>query len=110
MGLGGKTVKIMDAVSVAATVSSQWFGVRDQQELSLDVAWTGTPTGTLSLEQSFDGGTTARTVTDATFAANPAGSASNTQTNWHGLPGGAYRVKYTSSSGTGTMTVITRTR
>ncbi len=80
------------------------------KRLSLEVAWTGTPTGVLTLECSFDGQVW-RTIPGATAQftaggqAQPAGTASSGVYNWVNVPGQMVRLKYTRTSGTGTATV-----
>lgn len=77
------------------------------RRLSIDASWTGTPTGVFKLQCSFDSGTTWRDVPGAAaeFTANgnlqPAASASNAVWNFVNVPGGAWRIRYTATSGTG---------
>ncbi len=80
------------------------------RRLSVSAAWTGTPTGTFSLETSFDG-TNWYAVPGAAaeFTANgnaqPAGGASSAVWNWYNVPGTMVRIKYARTSGTGTATL-----
>lgn len=86
------------------------FPVTQGGRLSMQATWTGTPTGTFSLECSYDG---ANYVTvpgaAAEFTANsqaqPAGGASSAVWNWANVPGTTAQLRYTSTSGTGTLTV-----
>src|ERR1044071_477685 len=78
--------------------------------LSMQATWTGTPTGPFSLECSYDG---ANYVTvpgaAAEFTANsqaqPAGGAGSAIWNWANVPGRTAQLRYTATSGTGTLTV-----
>lgn len=76
--------------------------------LSIDASWTGTPTGVFSLECTFDGQTW-RTVpgADPEFTASPnaqpAGADGASVWNWCHVPGSMIRVRYTVTSGTGTV-------
>ena len=74
--------------------------------LSMGFSWSGTPTGTLKLQHSFDGGTTWFDTPGASteFTAQPAGSASSVTTNWANVPGTLARIAYTRTSGSGTLT------
>lgn len=78
--------------------------------LSVYASWAGTPTGTFALQCSFDGGTTFTTVPGASaeFTANgnaqPAGGASSAVWNWSNVPGNAWRLVYTRTSGSGALT------
>ena len=80
------------------------------RRLTMRLAWTGTPTGVLALQTSFDGGTTWTTVPGASveFTSNgqaqPAGGAGSGIYNWQDVPGAEFRILYTATSGTGTLT------
>lgn len=80
------------------------------RRLSVQATWTGTPTGTFSLQCSFDG-TNWTTVPGAAaeFTANsqaqPAGGASSAIWNWSNVPGNMARIWYARSGGTGTLTI-----
>lgn len=80
------------------------------RRLSVFASWTGTPTGTFSLECSFNGTDWATVPGAATeFTANsqaqPAGGASSAVWNWSNVPGSMARIRYTRSGGTGTLTI-----
>lgn len=82
------------------------------RRLSVFASWTGTPAGTFTLECSFDGATwTTVPGASAEFTANsqtqPAGGASAAVWNWSNVPGNMARIRYTRSSGTGTLTIRT---
>lgn len=94
---------------MSATFSGPWLPCKGQQ-LTLALAWSSTPTGTYSLECSYDGGVTAVAVPGAAaeFTANsqaqPAGSASSLVANFTNVPGALWRIKYTRSGSSGTTT------
>ncbi len=80
------------------------------RRLSVQAVWTGTPTGTFSLECSFDGATfTTVPGASAEFTANsqaqPAGGAGSAVWNWSNVPGNMAQIRYTATSGTGTLTI-----
>ena len=76
------------------------------RRLSVSASWTGTPTGTFSLETSFDGENWhAVPGADAEFAAQPAGADGTAVWNWYNVPGSMVRIRYARTSGTGTATL-----
>ena len=84
--------------------------LRRGKNLDIHAVWTGTPTGTFSLETSYDGGTTFKTVpgADVEFTANgnaqPAGAGGSALWNWSNMPGVVFRLVWTSLGGSGTLT------
>ncbi len=80
--------------------------------LTLTASWTGTPTGSFSLQYLDPDGVTWRTVPGASteFTSNsqsqPAGSAGSAAWTWYGVPGGQARLSYAATSGTGTLYVV----
>ncbi len=113
MGLNLATARALSGSGVAdnlgATRTFGPFPVAGRR-LSVQATWTGTPTGTFSLECSFDG-TTYTTVPGASaeFTANsqaqPAGGASSAVWNWANVPGNMARIRYTRSGGTGMLVI-----
>jgi hypothetical protein len=80
------------------------------RRLSMQASWTGTPTGTFSLETSFDGASFtpipgAAAEFTASGNAQPAGAASSATWNWLNVPGTMVQLRYTATGGTGTLTV-----
>lgn len=80
------------------------------KRVSIEARWTGTPTGTFSLECSFDGslwrsipGAAPEFTKDGN--AQPAGADGVAIWNWTNVPGVMLRVVYTRTSGTGTLTL-----
>jgi hypothetical protein len=97
------------AANLASTTTFGPFPINGRR-LSIRATWTGTPTGTFSLECSFDN-TNWTTVPGASaeFTANsqaqPAGGASSAVWNWSNVPGNMARLRYTASGGTGMLVV-----
>lgn len=113
MGLTIATARPLSGSGVATNLATTGtFGPFPVQgrRLSVWASWTGTPTGTFTLECSFDGATWS-TVPGAAaeFTANsqaqPAGGASTAVWNWSNVPGNMVRLKYTAGGGTGMLTV-----
>jgi hypothetical protein len=96
-------------LSLAATGTTGWIPVRGRR-LSIPVSWTGTPTGTFSIEaEGADGAAVAIPGASAEFTnspnAQPAGSASSALWNWSNVPAGRVRIKYTLSGSTGSASL-----
>lgn len=98
--------KALPSLLLPASGTVSWQGVVRGSRLSVYAAWTGTPTGVFSLQSSFDGGQTWITTPGASteFTAQPAGGASSGLWNWINVPGTLWRLLYTATSGTGTLT------
>lgn len=91
-------------LSLAGTQFFPAFAVTSSH-LSMGFSWSGTPTGTLKLQHSFDNATWFDTPGASTeFTAQPAGSAASVATNWYNMPGTVARIAYTRTSGSGTLT------
>lgn len=99
-----KPVIVLNAGDAStATLTSSSTNIQFLDDIAYQAIWTGTPTGTLTIEASLDNSNWATITT--TFTSNPAGSASNSVAN---VPTAGYsylRVKYTRTSGTGTLTI-----
>lgn len=99
---------VADSGNMAATFQTRGLPVHGRR-LSICASWTGTPTGTFSLECLFQD-LVWRTVPGAAaeFTANsqiqPAGGTGSAVWNWSNIPGSKWRLVYTASSGTGTLT------
>lgn len=101
-------IKYMQAESLAASVNGAWLRAPADGHVSAFITWTGTPTGTLKLEARAAGGTEGEVPgSSAQFTTQPAGAAQATPIicNWDNVPGGEYRITYTRSGSTGTMTI-----
>ena len=89
----------------STTITSDWMLIRDEN-LSIQLSWTGTTAGTITFQTSNDASTVVSTISVSDFSpamSNPAGAAGST--------GGQmvtqfkyFRVVFTRSGGTGTMT------
>ena len=91
----------------SGSVASDWIPTR-HKSVSLQLLWTGTPAGTLTLLLSNDKSNTAATLAVSDFVpamSNPAGGASGTacQFTTHFL---WYKVNYAQSSGSGGITGV----
>ncbi len=93
------------AISGTATVTSAIQNFNNLDNLFIQIRFTGTPTGTFSVEGSADG------IIFDTFVFTPAltqpsGGALAYGINMNQIPAGWFRVVYTNSSGSGTLSVI----
>ena len=96
------------AVSSTNTYYSKMFGGFGASKYDLQVFWTGTPTGTFTLQVSDkpnpdESSDADWTTTTETTVVNPAGSASNFRVASITSPGHK-RLKYVNASGSGTLT------
>jgi hypothetical protein len=91
--------------TLAATVNFPAVPVSASRlSLHLKCPSTGTPTGTFKLQASFDGTNWVDTPNASTeFTSQPAG-AYDIVCNWTNLPGTQWRLVYTRTSGSGTLT------
>jgi hypothetical protein len=110
---------IINAVSTAASITGAPTIIQRLPGISYDVSWTGTTTGTFSIEVSNTytqnpDGTTANAgnwtaLPAASFVGTmpaPAGSAGTGFIDILGTEAYAIRIVYTRVSGTGTLTVV----
>jgi hypothetical protein len=95
--------KVVDAASLAASVTSQVIDIRHQYGFAIFAVWTGTPTGVLKMQASPDGINNWADVSGIT--ASPAGAAGSYFVNkeWQFYP--YIRFLYTRSSGTGSLDI-----
>lgn len=108
-----KPHKVVNAVSMAADVTSDVTIIQMIPYVSFTVVWTGTPTGTFSVEVSNDysaGGINGAPANSGTWVAltlstsvAAAGSADSAFIDIDGVAAYAIRLKYTRSSSTGTL-------
>src|SRR5687767_4867907 len=107
-----KPHKVVNAVSMGADVTSNVTIIQMIPYVSYTVAWTGTPTGTFSVQVSNDyavdpsgavlnAGTWVALTLSASVAAS--GSDDSAFIDIDGVAAYAIRLKYTRSSGTGTL-------
>lgn len=105
------TARAINGSGVAANLgATRVFGPFPVQgrRLSIAASWTGTPTGTFSLETSFDGvnyTTIPGAAAEFTASGNaqPAGGAGAATWTWVNVPGTTVQLRYTATSGTGTF-------
>jgi hypothetical protein len=95
---------ILAAGAMASTnvLTSEAIAV-DNQNLSLQLVWSGTPTGSFSIQVSNDG----VTWTPVTLSSSPvaAGAADSAVIAMSSLGSAALRVVYTNASGTGVLNI-----
>lgn len=106
--------RIVAATSMASTVTSPPTNVQYLDNVVYQAQWTGTPTGTFSVQGSLDyqqavGGSV---ISAGTWVALPlsaavtaAGSADQAEFDLNGIPYPWIRLVYTASSGSGTLDV-----
>lgn len=105
-------VKIIDAASMGASVTSTLAFVQYQDNVGIQLNWTGTPTGTFTVQVSVDHAQD--TLGNVTVAGNwvtltlsasitAAGSADTAYIDLNQLSAPWARVVYTRTSGTGTL-------
>jgi hypothetical protein len=101
-----KNYVLVDAVSTAAGFSSDPIDVEFLDNIGFNVDWTGTTTGTITIEAS---NTTVsgsfKALTFDPVLAQPSGSASGYLISVNQTPWSFIRFSYARTSGTGTMTV-----
>lgn len=87
-----------------STLSSDIINVQYLDNVGLEVTWTGTPTGTITVEGSVSNSNYYSLTFNPTLT-QPAGSSGGYLINLNQFPFVYYYVKYTRSSGTGTLNV-----
>lgn len=93
------------SVSGTNTYYSQNIGVKNLDSIGLQMRWTGTPTGTFTVEHSPDA-VYWDTVPVSPSITQPAGSSGNWTVVISGEPYPYLRVKYVNASGSGTVDVV----
>jgi len=91
--------------STAGDVVSDWYNFAEENA-AIQLLWTGTTEGTLSVEFSNDGTNVAASYATTDFVpnlTNPAGTASGTAGQF-ASDFALFRVKFVRSAGTGTIT------
>lgn len=106
---------VLNGTSMASTITSNPTNIIGLESVGYSVAWTGTPTGTFSVQISNDYAQTstgsvynAGTWTTLTLSGTPAasGSASNGYLDVYGCSAAWMRLVYTASSGSGNLTAV----
>jgi hypothetical protein len=105
-------VALSVAVSGAQTHTTPPSNLDQYDNVSYQVVWTGTPTGTIAVDVSNDYNpqTQVGTWTDVTASltpapTNPAGSAGDHAIDANQIPFGWIRLRYVHASGSGQVTV-----
>lgn len=86
----------------AASVSSSAIDVSLQDSIGLELTWTGSPTGTITVNAS-NNGSNFYALTFTPSLTQPSGSASGIAVALTNYPFTYVKVTYTKSSGTGTL-------
>lgn len=98
--LSGVKAGVMTGTS---TIYSNIIGVRQMDNAGIEVAWTGTPTGTLQVMVS-NSGINFNALTFNPALSQPAGSAGGLAIALRDLPFQYLMLQYTNASGSGTLT------
>lgn len=103
-GGGSQPSGVVDGVmSGTNTIYSNIIDISRMDNIGAEVAWTGTPTGTISLLVSVSGiNWPSLTIT----IGQPAGSANNYAIDLNQLPWKYFMFKYTNTSGSGLLNVF----
>lgn len=100
---------LINAQTISADFTSAVQTIQYQDNIGIQFIWTGTPTGTFSVLVSADynAGTGVGTFSPLTLSSvpTPAGSGGNGVLLISSLPFCYFKVKYTYTSGTGTLNV-----
>lgn len=100
------SIQIVTAGSMTSTntITSTVLTIANFDNIGLEIAWTGTPVGTISVAVS-NSGTNFYALTFNPILTQPAGSAGGYVVSLNQLPFQYLEVQYTNSSGTGTLNV-----
>lgn len=108
-------VTMVSSVSMATSITSSVLEIKEQDNVGIQMIWTGTPTGTFSVQVSINyqrdiNGNVTNAGTWTSIPLSPAiaaaGSADNAYVDLNQLSAPYIRVVYTRSSGTGTLNVL----
>ncbi len=112
--------RYIDGVSMGASIVGEWINCRGLSNLGFQILWTGSAVGTWAADVSYDGPTknsagreipsgnmtpSPVTMTAAMIAQNPNNANGNTEFQFRGMSCPWFRLKYTRTSGTGTLKV-----
>lgn len=95
---------VAGTMSSTNTIYTNILDVSKMDNIGLEVTWTGTPTGTITVNCS-NSGINFYPLTFNPPLAQPAGSASGYGINLEGYPYKYLMVQYVNASGSGTITV-----
>jgi hypothetical protein len=100
--IGQTPTPIVTAGSMAAaSITSDWIPITGIDNINVQCAWTGTPTGTFDVQVSLDASTPTSLVINPALTA--AGSASNFDLDLNQQGAAYFRVIYTRTGSTGTL-------
>ena len=99
---------VITAGSMAGSLTSSTTNVAYTDNVGYHCVWTGTPTGTITVEASIDGTNWDSLTLSPTISTG--GAASSTLISLNQLPYELVRLKYTRTSGTGTLNVVVMTK
>lgn len=97
-------ITIISAGNMAGDLVSSVLPLQFEDNIALQLVWTGTPTGTLEVQASMDQVTWTAIPFDPAII-QPAGSASACFIDMNQVATPFLRVTYTAGSGSGTLTV-----
>lgn len=95
-------VEILSAGDMSGNLTTNGVDMLSMPFGAIEAEWTGSPTGTFSVDGSLDNSNWYPTGTDVN---NPEGSADSTLINLQGIGFRYLRLSYTRTSGTGSLTV-----
>jgi hypothetical protein len=98
-------VPLTGAMSGTNTIYTNILGIRQMDNVGLELTWTGTPTGTITVQVS-NSGLVFYPLTFNPALAQPSGSAGGYVIALEGIPFQYMYLQYVNSSGTGTFSVI----
>lgn len=94
----------INAMSMGASITSDAVLIQFEDNIGIQVKWTGTPTGTLDVQVSMD--PTNLGWQSVPFTPTPTQPAGSSGSDWYEItqtPGGYVRLVYTRASGSGSL-------
>lgn len=101
-GDAGKQIIANGSMTGTATLTSPTFDCRNLDNIGIQVKWTGTPTGTISVLASIDN-VNFVALTFSPGLTQPAGAAGGYLINLNQLPFPYIQLQYVNASSTGTL-------
>jgi hypothetical protein len=98
---------VAGTMSGTNTIYTNILGIRQTDNQGIEITWTGTPTGTLSVMVS-NSGINFYALTFSPALGQPAGSAGGYVISMTALPFQYMFLQYTNASGTGTITAYSQ--
>jgi hypothetical protein len=99
---GTGTKSVSGTMTGTATINSIATNISNLDNVSIQISWTGTPTGTISVLSSVDG-TNYVTVMSTSDIGQPAGVAGGYLISLNQMPFPWVRLQYVNASGSGTL-------